>query len=85
MNKKYAVIFEYSFDAEIVVHLFAELDKAKAFLKSSFEHEVKIDKTENGYDVCACMDDDGMSASITNRFFDHTDTTWFKIGSVYGE
>lgn len=81
--KNYAVIFRYTFDSEVVVHLFAELDEAQKFLRDSFNEEVRIDKEENGWDTNAYIDDDGMSAAIFNRFPDRTDVTYMDIGNIY--
>ena len=81
--KNYAVIFEYSFDAEIPVHLFETLEEAQKFLRDSFNEEVRIDKEENGWDTNVSIDEEEGIAVIFNRFNDRIDTTYMKIGTIY--
>ena len=81
--KNYAVIFEYSFDAEIPVYLFDTFEQAKKFLRDSFNEEVRIDKEENGWDTNASIDEEEGIAVIFNRFNDRIDTTYMKIGTIY--
>ena len=80
----YAVIFRYTFDEEIVVHLFATIEEAKKFLKDCYEEEVRVDTEENGWDTHSYFSEDGLSAAIFNRFYDRTDITYMDIGNIYG-
>ena len=81
--KNYAVIFTYSFDNDVAVYLFETYEKAKKFLKESFLEEVRIDIEENGWNTEYSICNDGDYAIITNHFNDHSDTTEFRIGSIY--
>lgn len=79
----YAVIFNYSFDGEVPVYLFADYESAKKMLKESYEEELRIDTEENGWDSIGYMSEDGDYASITTRFHDHEDLTEMRIGNIY--
>lgn len=81
--KSYAVIFDYSFDGEVVVYLFGTYEEAQAFLKTNYEEEMRIDIEENGWDCHGFIEDDCSYARIFNRFTDRTDITTMKIGNVY--
>lgn len=86
MSNSYAVIFTYSFDAEVSVYLFKTEDEAKEFLRKSFEEEVRIDTEENGWECENEISTDGWYAKITNNFDDGDDPidiTEMRIGRVY--
>ena len=62
----YAVIFTYNFDDDCTVTLFNDADKAKAYLKKSFETERKIEEEENDWDIETEHNDDWTYAKITH-------------------
>ena len=80
--KNYAVIFEYSFDAEIPVYLFETFEEAQKFLRDSFNEEVRIDKEENGWDTNASLDEEEGIAVIFNRFDDRINTTYIILSLI---
>ena len=79
----YAVIFNYSFDSDVAVYLFENEEKAKEFLKGSYEEELRIDTEENGWDSRGYINSDGTYAKIETLFSDHTDKTEMRIGNIY--
>lgn len=62
----YAVIFTYSFDPDAQVFLFRSEEKAKNFLKESFEQEYRVELDENEWEVDAEHNDDWTHASVTH-------------------
>lgn len=81
----YAVIFIYSFDWDVAVYLFEDLEEAKEFLKSSAEEEYRIDTEENGWTTELEFDNDNCYAKITNHFLDRDDITEMHIGNIYSK
>ena len=79
----YAVIFNYSFDDDVAVYLFENEEKAKEFLKGSYENELRIDIEENGWYSHGYINGDGTYAKIETIFSDHTDKTEMRIGNIY--
>lgn len=83
VEMNYAVVFTYSFDDEMVVYTFCSEEEAKAFLKSNYEEELRIDREENGWDSNGEISEDGWYAKITTAFPDCDDVTEIRIGSIY--
>ena len=79
---KYIVATTYSFDTELVTAVFDTEEEAVAYLRDSYETELNIDTTENGWDATGERSEDGWYAKITNHFSDHDDVTEFQVGSV---
>ncbi|WP_281693183.1 hypothetical protein [Agathobaculum desmolans] len=79
----YAVIFRYSFDDAVIVHVFATEEEAKRFLRDSYKSELFCDQ-ECGYSTESELREDGWYAKITNHFCDHENITEMLIGSIYG-
>ena len=79
-KQQYAVIFAYSFDNDVAVYLFDDEEKAKDFLRSDYQEELRIERDENGFDVDGVIDSDGWWAEIT---YHHGGKTFMKIGKVY--
>ena len=82
----YAVIFTYSFDAEVSVYLFETEEEAKDFLKSYYKEELRIDTEENEWNSEGTISEDGWYAKIENYFGDEgsePDITEFRIGNIY--
>ena len=80
---EYAVIFNYSFDDEVVVILFEDEEAAKQFLKDSYDKELRIDREENEWDSVGEISEDCRYAKITTRFYDHDDVTEFRVGRIF--
>ena len=79
----YAVVFVYSFDEDVAVYLFETFEKARDFLRESYEEELRIDQEENGWDAVGEINEDGSRAKITDRFHDHDNVTEMFIGNIY--
>lgn len=81
----YAVIYTYSFDDDVAVYLFETEEEAVAFLRSSYEEELRIDIEENGWISRGEISDDGQYAKIETVSIGciGVDTTEFRIGNVY--
>lgn len=81
----YAVIYTYSFDDDVAVYLFETEEEAVAFLKSSYEEELRIDIEENGWVSSGEISDDGWYARIETSSLrcQDVDVTEFRIGNVY--
>lgn len=79
----YAVVFTYSFDDDVAVYLFDTEEKAVAFLRGSYEEEIRIDRKENEWETHGFTSGDGWYACIENWFPDRKDTTEMRIGRVY--
>lgn len=79
-NQQHAVIFSYSFDDDVAVYLFDDEEKAKDFLRSNYQEEIRIERDENGFDVDDMIDADCGYAEITYR---NGGKTFMKIGKVY--
>lgn len=80
-----AVVSTYSFDNEVVIKLCKSEEAAIAYLKQTFDEEVRIDTEECGYKTEATIDDDGYHAVIINHFDDHDNTTRLDITSDISE
>lgn len=79
-RQRYAVIFAYSFDNDVAVYLFDGEEKAREFLRSNYQEEIRIERDENGFAVDGVIDSDGWFAEIT---YHHGGKTYMKIGKVY--
>ena len=62
--KDYAVVFSYSFDTDCAVTLCESLEQAIAYLKQSFEEELRIETEENGWEVETFHSEDWTYAEI---------------------
>lgn len=85
MKANYAVVVTYSFDPEVFVKLFENLDDAKNYLETDWRRELTIDTEENGWDSDFYISEDRDYAKITNHFADRDDETIWQIGIVYDE
>lgn len=81
MNKPYAVVFTYSFDDDGAVYTFKTFEEASAFMRSSFDEEIRIDMEENGWETIYEWSD--RYACIKNYFWDHVDVTEMHLLNVY--
>lgn len=81
----YAVIFSYSFDGDVAVYLFETEEEAVAFLRSSYEEELRMDIEESGWISSGEISDDGWYAKIETASMGcmGVDITEFRIGNVY--
>lgn len=81
----YAVIFSYSFDGDVAVYLFETEEEAVAFLRSSYEEELRMDIEESDWISSGEISDDGWYAKIETASMGcmGTDVTEFRIGNVY--
>lgn len=79
----YAVVFTYSFDDDVAVYLFEELESAKKFLIDNYKEELRVDVQENGFLTTSYITENRRYASITNHFEDHDDVTEMHIGQIY--
>ena len=82
----YAVIFTYSFDAEVSVYLFETEEEAKDFLKSYYKEELRIDTEENEWHSEGTISKDGWYAKIEKHYEDEEnepDVTEIRIGIIY--
>lgn len=83
MYKSYAIIFNYSFDNDVAVYLFETDKEALAFLRESFEEEVRIDREENNWNVDGYITDEGDYAKIVTHYPSGDEETEIRLGRVY--
>ena len=72
-EKKYAVIFTYSFDTDSTVTLFDSYEKARDYLKKTAQEEYRIQYEENGWETELYNSFDWEYATVTSYFSDRTD------------
>lgn len=79
----YAVVFTYSFNDDVAVYLFEDLESAEKFLVDNYREELRVDVQENGYITSSYITNDHRYAAITDHFEDHDDITEMYIGQIY--
>ena len=78
---EYAVVFTYNFDTASEITLFDDYDKAKQFLKESYEEELMIESEGNGWEdeLEFYIDDDGHYAEIKHYVRDGADICEYRL------
>lgn len=81
----FSVVFAYAFDHELVTYLFETEDKAKEFLKSCYEEELRLAQEQGN--CSGFISRDGWYAKVQKEYDDEgefpLDAVEIRIGRVY--
>lgn len=83
----FSVVFAYAFDHELATYLFETEDKAKEFLKGSYEEELRLAQEQGNCHCSGFISKDGWYAKVQKEYDDEgefpLDAVEIRIGRVY--